>query len=272
MSLAFLEYEEQFGRFWHRLVGDQTSYPRFPDAAVSLEVERRRLAVLFRGLGGDPALELAAGTARTSNHRLRLRQKLGMSEERLARAERTGELVLLRRPRLPADARAEPRPVRLADRLSRRGRARRGHERPAAPGRGSTSGGRSSHRPGAGGVSRPPGCAPRPAGRRPAGAAAGPPFAPRRGRGRGRGAAAARHRRCTARHPRPHRAARAVHRPARLPPVPALPLVGRGAPRQHQPGRGARRERGGDATAEDEERLKRRAKRRDPEDGEPGTR
>ena len=73
MSLAFLEYEEQFGRFWHRLVGDQTSYPRFPDAAVSLEGERRRLAVLFRGLGGDPALELAAGTARTSNHRLRLR-------------------------------------------------------------------------------------------------------------------------------------------------------------------------------------------------------
>ena len=154
MSLAFLEYEEQFGRFWHRLVGDQTSYPRFPEAAVSLEGERRRLAVLFRGLGGDPALELAAGTARTSTHRLRLRQKLGMSEERLARAERTGELVLLPvldclpTPELNRDlfvwltaflAAAEPAEA-TSDPLRRD---------VAACGRSL------SHRPGAGGVSRP---------------------------------------------------------------------------------------------------------------------
>ncbi|MEK0085115.1 nitric oxide reductase activation protein NorD [Benzoatithermus flavus] len=95
MGLAFLEFEEQFGRLWHRLVGDRTSHPRFPDAAVALEGERARLAVLFRGLGGDPALEVAAGSARTSGHRLSLRQRLGMDEERLARAERTSELVLL---------------------------------------------------------------------------------------------------------------------------------------------------------------------------------
>lgn len=95
MSFAFLEYEEQFGRLWHRLVGDRASHPRFPDAAVALEGERLRLAVLFRGLGGDPALEVAAGNARASGHRLRLLQRVGMEEERLARAERTGELVLL---------------------------------------------------------------------------------------------------------------------------------------------------------------------------------
>lgn len=95
MSLAFLEYEEQFGRFWHRLVGDQASYPAHPEAAVRLEDERGRLAVLFRGMGGDHALELAAGNARTSGHRLTWRQRVGMADERLGRAERTAELVLL---------------------------------------------------------------------------------------------------------------------------------------------------------------------------------
>ncbi len=95
MSLAFLEYEEQFGRLWHRLIGTRASLPRFPEAAVRLEDERKRLAVLFRGLGGDPGLELVAGGPATSRHRLRLAQRLGMADERLARAERTGQLVLL---------------------------------------------------------------------------------------------------------------------------------------------------------------------------------
>ena len=95
MSLAFLEYEEQFGRLWHRLVGERSSLPRFPEAAVALADERRRLAVLFRGMGGDQGLELVAGGPTTSRHRLRLAQKLGMGEERLVGAERTAELVLL---------------------------------------------------------------------------------------------------------------------------------------------------------------------------------
>ena len=95
MSLDFLEYEEQFGRLWHRLVGGRASLPRFPEAAVRLEDERRRLAVLFRGLGGDHGLELVAGSISSSRHRLRLSQRLGMAEERLQRAERTAELVLL---------------------------------------------------------------------------------------------------------------------------------------------------------------------------------
>ena len=95
MSLAFLEYEEQFGRLWDRMVGGRASLPRFPDAAVALADERRRLAVLFRAMGGDPGLELVAGSETTSHHRLRLAQRLGMSEERLLPAERTAELVLL---------------------------------------------------------------------------------------------------------------------------------------------------------------------------------
>ena len=95
MSLAFLEYEEQFGRLWNRVVGGRPSLPRFPEAAVRLEDERRRLAVLFRGLGGDHGLELVAASAAAWSHRLRLVQRLGMAEERLVRAERTPQLVLL---------------------------------------------------------------------------------------------------------------------------------------------------------------------------------
>ncbi|MFO1075690.1 MAG: protein norD, partial [Geminicoccaceae bacterium] len=95
MSLAVLEYEEQFGRLWHRLVGERASLPHFPEAAVRLEDERRRLGVLFRGIGGDPGLELVAGAPAGSPHRLRLLQRLGMAEERLVAAERTAELVIL---------------------------------------------------------------------------------------------------------------------------------------------------------------------------------
>ena len=55
---------------------------------------------------------------------------------------------------------------------------------------------------------------------------------------------------------------------------PFLPCPLWGEVRRDSTSRGEERaeSEGGDATAEDEERLKRRAKRRDPEDGEPGTR
>jgi nitric oxide reductase NorD protein len=268
MGFAFLEYEEQFGRFWHRLVGHQTSYPRFLEAAVSLEDERRRLAVLFRGLGGDPALELAAGSARTSTHRLRLRQKLGMSEERLARAERTGELVLLPpvldglpTPELNRDlyvwltaflAAAEPAP-RPADPLRRDVAALR-----AA----ATATGRV--------LSAFPGLRLRHA----------------------RLGAALLALRPARRLPRVEveieAAVRRLHGSDEDAPAildPSVPLSSSTAPRGYRPflpcplwgevrsaaaGRGEERaeSEGGDATAEDEERLKRRAKRQNPEDGE----
>ena len=139
MALEILEVEEQFGRLWHRLVGDRASWPRFPEAAVTLEAERRRLAVLFRAMGGDPGLELAAGTPRTRRHRLRLVQRLGMGEERLLTAERTAELVLLP-PVLDClpEAGAQPRALRLARRLPGRG-AGRARRRAAATRSGATS-------------------------------------------------------------------------------------------------------------------------------------
>lgn len=95
MALEFLEYEEKVGRLWHRLIGERATWPAFPEAAVELAPLKASLAVFFRGTGGEPGLELAPASARGAGHRLRLRQRLGMLEERLTRAERTDELVLL---------------------------------------------------------------------------------------------------------------------------------------------------------------------------------
>jgi nitric oxide reductase NorD protein len=95
LSLEILEYEEKVGRLWHRLIGEPASWPSFPAAGIELEGCRNALAVFFRGVGGEPGLELAAAGGRRSGHRLGLWQRLGMVEERLLRAERTDELVLL---------------------------------------------------------------------------------------------------------------------------------------------------------------------------------
>ncbi|CAA7617832.1 Protein NorD [Candidatus Terasakiella magnetica] len=86
--LQFLELEERVGTLWHRLVGEKASWPHFPTAEVRLEQVRGPLAVFFRGLGGDRGLCIAAASARTSHHRLSLRQWVGMDDERLVTASR----------------------------------------------------------------------------------------------------------------------------------------------------------------------------------------
>jgi len=86
--LSFLELEERVGTLWHRWVGDKASWPSHPEAAVTLESMRPRLAVLFRGLGGERGLQIAAAAARESRHRLDLRQRIGMETERLVAATR----------------------------------------------------------------------------------------------------------------------------------------------------------------------------------------
>ena len=93
--LDFLEYEEKFGRFWHRLVGEVASTPRFEEHVVGFDQVKASLPIFFRALGGDPGLELVAGTARDSRHRLSFRQRIGMERERLEGAERHEERILL---------------------------------------------------------------------------------------------------------------------------------------------------------------------------------
>ncbi|QFU14828.1 nitric oxide reductase activation protein NorD [Microvirga thermotolerans] len=93
--LDFLELEETVGQLWHRLVGRAASYPRHPAAAVTLDEMRAPLAVLFRGLGGEAGVQLAGAAARASSHRLNLRQRIGLAEERLEQPGRDPATLFL---------------------------------------------------------------------------------------------------------------------------------------------------------------------------------
>jgi nitric oxide reductase NorD protein len=92
---SFWEPEEFVGGIWHRLVGNTSSYPHHPQAAVRLDEVRTRLGVLFRALGGPGAVRLAAGSAEASTHRLGLVQRLGLGTEKIERARYDGMTVQL---------------------------------------------------------------------------------------------------------------------------------------------------------------------------------
>lgn len=89
------EPEEFVGEIWHRLVGNATSYPRHPEAAVGLDDMRTRLGVLFRALGGPGAVRLVGAAAEASGHRLGLKQRLGLGTEKLERARYDGVTLQL---------------------------------------------------------------------------------------------------------------------------------------------------------------------------------
>lgn len=91
----FLELEETVGKAWHRLVGGAVSYPRHPEHGVSLDEMRGQLAVFFRGLGGETGVQLAGTSARASTHRLSLRQRIGIAEERLEQPGRDAATLFL---------------------------------------------------------------------------------------------------------------------------------------------------------------------------------
>lgn len=80
----FLELEETVGKAWHRLVGTTASMPRYPQHAVSFDELKPILAACFRGFGGERSVQLSPSHARTASHRLRLRQLIGLGEEKVA--------------------------------------------------------------------------------------------------------------------------------------------------------------------------------------------
>ena len=92
----FLEYEEQFGRLWHRLVGEPASCRASPRPRSRWRRSGAAWPCCSAAWAAIPALELVAGSAppRPATACACV-QRLGMSEERLLRAERTAELVLL---------------------------------------------------------------------------------------------------------------------------------------------------------------------------------
>ncbi len=77
--------EEAVGKIWHRLI-TRASGTNYPEAAVTLKEIERTAGVLFRALGGDGGLRLAAATSDTHGARRSLLARLAASGETIARA------------------------------------------------------------------------------------------------------------------------------------------------------------------------------------------
>lgn len=90
-----LEPEETVGTAWHAMVGDTTTCPVFPEAAVRLDTISETLGVVFRGLGGDPGIAIRPAPSTVSTHRRRLRQRLGSEAEAMVRARIDGDSLFL---------------------------------------------------------------------------------------------------------------------------------------------------------------------------------
>lgn len=80
------EPEESVGRLWHGWASGFDAVPVHEDARVALTEVAGRLAVLFRGLGGDHSVEFRAAADRISRHRLSWRRRLGTEAEAVPQA------------------------------------------------------------------------------------------------------------------------------------------------------------------------------------------
>lgn len=99
------EPEESIGKLWHGLASGFEQLPVHEDARVNLSEVAGRLAVLFRGLGGDHSIEMRPAADRVSRHRLSWRRRLGTEAEALPRPEFDGGIL-----RLPATLALLPTP------------------------------------------------------------------------------------------------------------------------------------------------------------------
>ncbi|KGJ06301.1 nitric oxide reductase activation protein NorD [Paracoccus sphaerophysae] len=99
------EPEETVGKLWHGWASGFDAVPVHEDARVRLDEVAGRLAVLFRGLGGDHSVEFRAAADRISRHRLSWRRRLGTEAEALPQATLDGGIL-----RLPASLALLPTP------------------------------------------------------------------------------------------------------------------------------------------------------------------
>lgn len=97
VELDPLEPEETVGKLWHSYASRLDAPVEHLDATVNLTEIEGRLAIFFRGLGGDPAIEIKPVGTEISRHRLSLRRRLGTDVERMPQASFDGESL-----RLPA--------------------------------------------------------------------------------------------------------------------------------------------------------------------------
>lgn len=89
------EPEESVGKLWHSLASRLDGDPVHDGARVHLSEVVGRLAVLFRGLGGDAAVEIRAVAETVSHHRLSMLRRLGTWRETAPRASFDGATLRL---------------------------------------------------------------------------------------------------------------------------------------------------------------------------------
>jgi nitric oxide reductase NorD protein len=99
------EPEESVGKLWHAFASRLDSDPVHDGARVLLSQVGGRLAVLFRGLGGDAAVDIKPVAEETSHHRLSFLRRLGTWAETAPRASFDGATL-----RLPESLAAFPDP------------------------------------------------------------------------------------------------------------------------------------------------------------------
>ncbi len=95
IASKFWEPEEAVGGLWDRLVEKLDAEPAFPEAAVELAAVKGALGVLFRGLGGEPGVEIKAAGEETSTHRRSWRRRLAREAERVKAARFDGSTLFL---------------------------------------------------------------------------------------------------------------------------------------------------------------------------------
>ena len=89
------EPEETIGKLWHSFASRLDAPEAHEEAGVDLSEVGGRLAVLFRGLGGNPSVELRPVSNEVSHHRLSRRRRLGTEAEIVPRASFDGEILRL---------------------------------------------------------------------------------------------------------------------------------------------------------------------------------
>ncbi len=89
------EPEETVGKLWHSFASRLDAPIQHQGATVNLFEVDGRLAIFFRGLGGDPSVEIRPVAVEISRHRLSFRRRLGTDVERIAHATFDGEALRL---------------------------------------------------------------------------------------------------------------------------------------------------------------------------------
>ncbi|WP_319824462.1 nitric oxide reductase activation protein NorD [Thalassovita sp.] len=89
------EPEETVGKLWHSYASQLDAPVVHEEARVHLSEVGGRLAVLFRGLGGNASAEIKPVVDEISHHRLSLRRKLGTWAETVPRASYDGAVLRL---------------------------------------------------------------------------------------------------------------------------------------------------------------------------------